>query len=207
MATRLDEIDETVSDHDARLQSMETAINKLQKENTFLRTKTNDLEGRLRRNNVKFVGIPEGEEKGNPTDFVSALIPKLLGEAHFSKPVIIDRAHRSLQPKPAEGASGPSARPLTVITRVHHNATVSQIRRTQGLHIPRLYCPVALGQHMRGGTRLRLGTFLWGGRWGLFVLFHVVRSCQNKCVCLLIFAFVCLGLYLFFHSRSLRVGA
>lgn len=46
LVTRMDEIDETVSDHDARLQSMETAINKLQKGNALLRAKTNDLEGR-----------------------------------------------------------------------------------------------------------------------------------------------------------------
>lgn len=125
----MDEIDETVSDHDTRLQSMETAINKLQKENAFLRAKTNDLEGRSRGNNVKFVGIPQGEEKGNLTEFVSALIPKLLGETHFPKPVIVDRAHRSQQPKPVEGASGPSARPCTIIARVHHYQEKEKIIR------------------------------------------------------------------------------
>ncbi|KAJ8009667.1 hypothetical protein DPEC_G00093560 [Dallia pectoralis] len=80
LATRMDEIDGTVSDNEARLQSTETAISKLQKENAFLRAKTNEL-----RNNVKFVGIPEGEEKGNPTEFISALIPKLLGERLISQ--------------------------------------------------------------------------------------------------------------------------
>lgn len=120
LVTQMDEIDETVSDHEAHLQSMETAINKLRKENPFLRAKTNYLEGRSRRSNVKFVGIPEGEEKGHLTEFISTLIPKLLGETHFPKPVIVECTHRSQQPKPAEGASSPAARPRTIITWVHH---------------------------------------------------------------------------------------
>lgn len=51
---------------------------------------------------------------------MSALIPKLPGETYFPKLVIIDRAHRSLLPMPVEGGFGPSARPRTIIARVHH---------------------------------------------------------------------------------------
>lgn len=137
LVTRVDEIDETVSDHDAHLQSMETAINKLRKENAFLRAKTNYLEGRSRRSYVKFVGILEGEEKGNPTEFVSTLIPKLLGETHFPKPVIVECTYRSQQPKPAEGDSSPAARPRTIITWVHHyqeRETIIQLAWQQSLY-------------------------------------------------------------------------
>lgn len=45
---------------------------------------------------------------------MSHLIPKLLGAENFDKPVVIDRAHRTLQPKPAEGP-----KPRTIIARVH----------------------------------------------------------------------------------------
>ncbi|KAJ8015326.1 hypothetical protein DPEC_G00024960 [Dallia pectoralis] len=134
--TRFDLLDEKFTSLQSSHNSLATAINELRKENAFLRAKTNDLEGRSRRNNIKFVGIPEGEEKGNPTEFLSALIPKLLGETHFSKPVIVDRAHRSLQPKPAEGASGPPARPRTIIARVHHyqeKETIIRLARQQSL--------------------------------------------------------------------------
>ena len=55
-------------------------------ENKKLRAKLCVLEGRSRRLNIKIVGITEGEEKGRPTEFVSNLIPKLLGDDNFTKP-------------------------------------------------------------------------------------------------------------------------
>lgn len=62
------------------------------------------------------MGIPEGEEKGQLKEFVSALIPKLMGERNFLKPPLIDRAHRTQQLQPTEGA-----RPCTLIARVHYH--------------------------------------------------------------------------------------
>lgn len=112
LAAPMDSMDDVASDHESHLMVMEKTMNDLKVENTRLQAKVNDLEGRSRRNNIK---IPEGEEKGTPTEFICALIPKLLGESHFQKPVIINCAHRTQQPKPAEGA-----RPRTFIARVHH---------------------------------------------------------------------------------------
>lgn len=141
LVTRIDVMDETVSDHETRLMSAENAISELRKENASLKAKANDLEGRSRRNNVKFIGIPEGEEKGRPTEFVSALIPKLLGDSNFSKPVVVDRAHRSLQPKPAEGGPGPTPRPRTIIARIHHYQEKEAIIRLARQH------PLKYGDH------------------------------------------------------------
>lgn len=70
------------------------------------------------------MGIAEGEEKGRPTDFVSNLIPKLFGAENFDKPVVIDRAHRTLQPKPAEGS-----KPRTIIACVHYAQDKEKILR------------------------------------------------------------------------------
>ncbi|KAE8296880.1 hypothetical protein D5F01_LYC05654 [Larimichthys crocea] len=92
------------ADHEQRIHAVETSVAELQQENKKLRAKLSDLEGRSRRNNIKTVGVPEGEEKGRPTEFVANLIPKLLGDDVFTKPVIIDRAHRTQQPKPPEGS-------------------------------------------------------------------------------------------------------
>lgn len=91
------------SDFDARLHDLETKVSELSKQNMQLWDKVMDLEARSRRHNIKIVGIQEDEEEGKPTDFVSRLIPQLLGEEHFLHPVKLDRAHRSLQPKPAVG--------------------------------------------------------------------------------------------------------
>ncbi|MGL4992427.1 MAG: hypothetical protein ACRC57_14905, partial [Sarcina sp.] len=87
----------------------------LSKQNSQLRAKVLDLEARSRRHNIKIVGIQEDEEEGKPTEFVSRLIPQLLGEEHFPRPVKVDRAHRSLQPKPPVGE-----KPRTILARIHH---------------------------------------------------------------------------------------
>lgn len=79
------------------------------------RAKVLNLEGRSRRLNIKLVGILEDEEQGKRTEFVSKLIPKLLGDDNFPKPLIIDYAYRSLQVKPSLGA-----KPHIIIARVHH---------------------------------------------------------------------------------------
>ncbi|KAF7645919.1 hypothetical protein LDENG_00196690, partial [Lucifuga dentata] len=75
----------------------------------------NDLEGRSRRLNLRFVRIAEGEEKGQTTSFLGELIPQLLGRENFSKPVKVDRARQSLQPKPGVGE-----KPHTIIARMHY---------------------------------------------------------------------------------------
>ncbi|KAE8301015.1 hypothetical protein D5F01_LYC01165 [Larimichthys crocea] len=67
-------------DHEQRIHAVEASVAELQQENKKLRAKLSDLEGRSRRNNIKIVGVPEGEKKGRLTDFVSNLIPKLLGD-------------------------------------------------------------------------------------------------------------------------------
>lgn len=114
LTERLSVNENQTADHEQRINAVETSVAELQQENKKLRAKISDLEGRSRRNNIKIAGIPEGEEKGRPTEFVSSLIPKLLGDDIFPKPVVIDRAHRTQQPKPPEGS-----RPRTIIARVH----------------------------------------------------------------------------------------
>ena len=102
------------ADHEQHIHAVEASAAELRQENKKLRARLSDLEGRSRRNNIRIVGIPEGEEKGRPTEFVCDLTPKLLGDHNFTKPVVIDRAHRIQQPKPTEGS-----RPRMIIARVH----------------------------------------------------------------------------------------
>uniref|UniRef100_A0AAV2MGX8 Pentraxin (PTX) domain-containing protein n=1 Tax=Knipowitschia caucasica TaxID=637954 RepID=A0AAV2MGX8_KNICA len=79
-----------------------------------LHSKLDDLEGRSRCNNIKIVGIPEGEEKGRPTEFVTSLIPKLLEQGNLAKQVIVDRAHRVPMPRATS-----TQRPRSIIARIH----------------------------------------------------------------------------------------
>ena len=76
----------------------------------------------------------EDEEKGNPTDFAAKLIPELLGHDNFSRPVKIDRAHRSLRPKPQ-----PDDPPRIIIAKVHHDRDVRDILRLSRQQAPLHY--------------------------------------------------------------------
>ncbi|KAL6489235.1 hypothetical protein MHYP_G00029760 [Metynnis hypsauchen] len=77
------------------------------------------------------IGIPEGAEGTSPTDFVAELLPKLLGEENFNLPLVVDRAHRSLYPRPAEGA-----RPRPIIARIHLFQVKEKIMQLRRLHGP-----------------------------------------------------------------------
>lgn len=131
---RVDDFDEALSASDSRITALEVTCSELQVANGLLRAKVNDLEGRSRRLSVRIVGIKEGEEKGSPTDFVSKLIPELLGQDNFSRPVKIDRAHRSLRPKPQ-----PNERPRIIIAKVHNDRDVLDILRLSRQQAPLYY--------------------------------------------------------------------
>lgn len=112
------------SAHEERLRELETKCVELTKIVTQQQTKLLDLEARSRRHNIKIVGIKENSEEGRPTEFVSKLIPELLGKQHFPYPLKVDRAHRTLWPKPAAGE-----KPRTIIARIHHFQSKEQILR------------------------------------------------------------------------------
>ncbi|XP_024858516.1 uncharacterized protein LOC112449922, partial [Kryptolebias marmoratus] len=131
---RLDDIDTALSSTDARVAALEATCCELAAANGLLKTKVNDLEGRSRRQNIRIVGIKEGEEDGHPTEFVSKLISELLGHDNFPKPVKVDRAHRGLRPKPL-----PNDRLRIIIARVHNDRDVMNILRLSCQQAPLLY--------------------------------------------------------------------
>lgn len=67
----------------------------LEKENTDLKSWTEDAENRSRRSNLCFIGIPERAEAKDILGFMSRLIPELLGEDNFPVPLMIERCHRT----------------------------------------------------------------------------------------------------------------
>lgn len=84
--------------------------------------KLEDLENRSRRNNVRFIGIPEGKEDGDTTSFIEKLIPTLLG---LEKKCEIDRAHRvpTQQPQPGD-------RPRPILARFLRSSDRDLVLRT-----------------------------------------------------------------------------
>uniref|UniRef100_A0AAV2MU95 Transposase element L1Md-A101/L1Md-A102/L1Md-A2 n=1 Tax=Knipowitschia caucasica TaxID=637954 RepID=A0AAV2MU95_KNICA len=106
---------------DERVEVLEAKYEDLSRYASQLQTKLLDLEARSRRHNIKIVGIKEDSEKRNPTDFVS--------KRNFPSPLKVDRAHRSLQPKPAAGD-----KPRTIMARIHHfqvKELILRLSRTQ----------------------------------------------------------------------------
>ncbi|KAK1906574.1 LINE-1 retrotransposable element ORF1 protein [Dissostichus eleginoides] len=80
-----------------------------------------DLEARSRRNNVRIVGVPEETTITNTTAAISTLLKEAF---KLEKEPLLDRAHRTLQPKPR-----PGERPRTIIARLHYHADCADILR------------------------------------------------------------------------------
>lgn len=131
---RMDDIDDVLSAADSRITGLETTCKELTAANVRLQAKVNGLESRSRRLKVRIVGIKEGAENSYPTEFVSRLISELLGRDSFTKPVKIDRAHRSLRPKPL--ADEPAR---TIIARVHNDGYLVRILRLSREQAPLQY--------------------------------------------------------------------
>ncbi|KAJ4920427.1 hypothetical protein JOQ06_013927 [Pogonophryne albipinna] len=70
-------------------------VKQLEKDNSFLMSKVDDLENRSQRSNLRFIGIQESAEGSDIIGLMSRLIPQLLGQDAFPTLPIIERAHRS----------------------------------------------------------------------------------------------------------------
>lgn len=119
--SRITDLEEASTDYERRISHLEQLCSGLSQESTSLKVKVTDLEARSRRQNIKIAGLPENIEKGNPTRFVSELLPSLLGESNFPRGVKVDRAHRI-------GPIG-NNRPRVMIARIHHDSVKTEILR------------------------------------------------------------------------------
>lgn len=73
------DVEKAVSTHDDKLASVESLCKTLQVGYNEQCKKLDDLESRSRRQNIRIVGIAEDTEKGRPLEFITDLIPSLLG--------------------------------------------------------------------------------------------------------------------------------
>lgn len=84
-------------------------------QNTFQAlNKTDDIENRLRRNNVRIVGLPEKVEGRDPTVFVEGWLQEVFGKEAFSPIYTVKRAHRA-PPRPLPSALPP---PRSILARL-----------------------------------------------------------------------------------------
>lgn len=131
---KLDGVQTTIANHEQRISDLESGLNQMQSlesqlsnladDNAKLKAKITDLEGRSRRCNVRLIGIPESVEGTRPTVFFSNLLMDILGQDVLTSPPELDRAHRALRPKPAEGG-----KPRAVIICFHKFQTKDMVIR------------------------------------------------------------------------------
>lgn len=75
--------------------------------------RTEDLENRLRRNNLRLVGVPEREEGSNATEFVERWLADKFKDTNLSPLFAVERAHRvPMRPPP------PGNPPRAILARI-----------------------------------------------------------------------------------------
>lgn len=129
---RIDDLESNAEDVSQRLATVEANCKYLEEENKLLKTNFSELEGRSRRQNIRLVGLPESLDVGpRPTEFFSQLLVEVFGAEALPSPPELDRAHRSLMPKP-----GPHQKPRSVVMCFHRykikDLVMREARRRRG---------------------------------------------------------------------------
>lgn len=96
---RMDEAERRVSTAEDQQAKHERMISYLLHRETNLANKCDDLENRLRRNNIRLYGIPEQSEKDDMIGFVVNFLKSAL-KLQEGLEIRVERAHRALGPKP-----------------------------------------------------------------------------------------------------------
>lgn len=95
--TRLGEVEDAIPPLQTTSERMQYQINQLL-------AKQDDMENRLRRCNLRFIGLPEGTEGKDPTTFLEQLLITTYGREAFSPTFAVERAHRMPARPPPQGA-------------------------------------------------------------------------------------------------------
>ncbi|KAK3517586.1 hypothetical protein QTP70_012945 [Hemibagrus guttatus] len=98
LKTTVKDMEQSLSTYSDDITVLQDKVDSLLATVAKLEDKCEDLEARSRRNNIRIIGIPED----NPctTLAVSDLLKKAFNN---DKDIIVDRSHRTLQPKPKPG--------------------------------------------------------------------------------------------------------
>lgn len=98
LENRVEEAENRISVTEEVSQRNERVLRYLLRRETLLISQCDDLQNRLRRNNLRIYQVPEDSEKEDVTGFVRELIKSSLGLTQID--IRIERAHRALGRKP-----------------------------------------------------------------------------------------------------------
>ena len=100
---RVTETEGWVSEIEDSQRTCQTELTELRNTIRQLELRAEDVEGRSRCNNLRFVGLPEGFEGTDPTTFISDWLKSWLPPSTLSNCFIVERAHRALAANPPVG--------------------------------------------------------------------------------------------------------
>ncbi|CAL1580692.1 unnamed protein product [Knipowitschia caucasica] len=125
LKSRVNETEDRIGAVEDELSDVSAQVAKLIKDKTFLMDKVDSLENYSRRNNIRLINLREGCEGNDPVAFFTNWLPIILGREEFAGPLMIERAHRTLGPKPSA-----SERPRPVLIRLLNYQDREKILRT-----------------------------------------------------------------------------
>lgn len=127
----ISELERSATEHGDQLTDMKAKVDMLTTTVESLSRKCEELEARSRWHNIRLVGLPEGTEGPQPTEFIANLLMELLG---LEEQPGLDRAHRTLRAKPKEGEP---PRPLVIRVTLFRERNI--ILRRAGQSSPLLH--------------------------------------------------------------------
>lgn len=115
------EMEQSLSTWSDDVVALQAKVDHLAKEFVNLEGKCDDLESRARRQNIRIIGVPEDDS----ASFSATGVSQLLMEAFkLDKEPLVDKAHRSLMPKPK-----PGDRPRAIVAKLHYYTDCADILR------------------------------------------------------------------------------
>lgn len=91
---RVTETENRIGAVEDTLHPLRHASEEMQRQIQQLHSHQNEMENRLRRCNLRFIGIPEKEEGTDPATFLENLLIQSYGREAFSVMFAVERAHR-----------------------------------------------------------------------------------------------------------------
>lgn len=115
------DVERTLSVQSDDITILQTKVQKLEKTVENLQEKSVDMEGRMRRSNIRILNVAEASPSTPAA--VSGLLREVL---RLDKDVLVDRSHRTLQGKRADG------KPRAIVAKLHYyQDAVDVLRRAR----------------------------------------------------------------------------
>uniref|UniRef100_A0AAR2K0V3 Reverse transcriptase domain-containing protein n=1 Tax=Pygocentrus nattereri TaxID=42514 RepID=A0AAR2K0V3_PYGNA len=121
MKTDIEDVKSGLSTWSDEVSTLQTTVTELQSELAKLRDKCEDMEGRMRRGNIRIAGIDERPNSASPNE-VSKIIKEVL---KMDRDVKVDRSHRTATSKK------PRDSPRVIIAKLHNDGDAADILRRE----------------------------------------------------------------------------